>query len=409
MIFSIFKLNKTIGSVFIIAGTTLGAGMLALPMVAAGEGILFATLLLLLLWALMLFTGLLILEINLTFPVGASFNTMTKSLLGNYGSILAFASIILLFYALCTAYISGGTQLLVSLFHGNSHHNSMWVFSISFTLIFACIICWKTFAVDCVNRVLFSIKFLFLMFAIIFLIFHLHFNYIISSRHHVIYMWSAIPIMFTAFGFHGSIPSIVKYMDKDRQKLRKIIIIGATIPLIIYLLWLLVTLLMLPLYGDVSFHHVLTSKHSVPMLISDLSASSSSRFVAFAIHLFSDVAITTSFLGVSLGLFDYFYDLFKKLQSSRRLMSGVITFLPPLLITIFYPDIFIYALSFASISLAMLAVILPACMGLSLVKKNNNLNSFGIVFSRYNFIIFLGALIIIIQILSMMNITKSFI
>ncbi len=45
---------------------------------------------------------------------------------------------------------------------------------------------------------------------------------------------SAIPIVFTSFGFHGSVPSIVSYMRGDTAKLRKIFIIGSAIPLLVY-------------------------------------------------------------------------------------------------------------------------------------------------------------------------------
>lgn len=55
--------NRTIGSVFIVAGTTIGAGMLAMPLAAVGIG--FSTMMLLLvgLWLLMSYTALLLVEV----------------------------------------------------------------------------------------------------------------------------------------------------------------------------------------------------------------------------------------------------------------------------------------------------------------------------------------------------------
>ena len=53
---------------------------------------------------------------------------------------------------------------------------------------------------------------------------------------------SAIPVIFTSFGFHGSVPSIVSYMNGDIRKLRRVFVIGSAIPLIAYLFWQLVTL-----------------------------------------------------------------------------------------------------------------------------------------------------------------------
>ena len=52
--------NRTLGSVFIVAGTTIGAGMLAMPLAAAGVGFSVTLILLIGLWALMCYTALLL-------------------------------------------------------------------------------------------------------------------------------------------------------------------------------------------------------------------------------------------------------------------------------------------------------------------------------------------------------------
>ncbi|MCD3068990.1 DUF2492 family protein [Salmonella enterica subsp. enterica serovar Enteritidis] len=55
--------NRTLGSIFIVAGTTIGAGMLAMPLAAAGVGFSVTLGLLIGLWALMCYTALLLLEV----------------------------------------------------------------------------------------------------------------------------------------------------------------------------------------------------------------------------------------------------------------------------------------------------------------------------------------------------------
>ncbi|WP_319950534.1 aromatic amino acid transport family protein, partial [Klebsiella pneumoniae] len=52
--------NRTLGSIFIVAGTTIGAGMLAMPLAAAGVGFSVTLGLLIGLWALMCYTALLL-------------------------------------------------------------------------------------------------------------------------------------------------------------------------------------------------------------------------------------------------------------------------------------------------------------------------------------------------------------
>jgi tyrosine-specific transport protein len=45
--------------------------------------------------------------------------------------------------------------------------------------------------------------------------------------------------------------------------------------------------------------------------------------VELAVHLFADLALATSFLGVALGLFDYLADLFQRRNTAAgRLQTG---------------------------------------------------------------------------------------
>ena len=88
-----------------------------------------------------------------------------------------------------------------------------------------------------------------------------------------------------------------------------------------------------------------------------------SPHVELAVHLFADLALATSFLGVSLGLFDYLADMFQRKNSvGGRLQSGIITFLPPLAFALFYPRGFVMALGYAGVALAVLALIMPALL-----------------------------------------------
>lgn len=84
------------------------------------------------------------------------------------------------------------------------------------------------------------------------------------------------------------------------------------------------------------------------------------------IGVFADLALLTSFLGVSLGLFEFLGDSFnKKKAASSRIVVGAITFVPPMGFALFYPQGFIMALGYAAIALAILAIFLPIMM----VKK----------------------------------------
>lgn len=59
-------MNKTVGSTLLVAGTMIGAGMLAMPLTSAGIGLTATVFLLLGLWAVLTFTALLFVELYQT-------------------------------------------------------------------------------------------------------------------------------------------------------------------------------------------------------------------------------------------------------------------------------------------------------------------------------------------------------
>ena len=95
--------NRTLGSVFIVAGTTIGAGMLAMPLAAAGVGFSVTLILLIGLWALMCYTALLLLEVYQHVPADTGLGTLAKRYLGRYGQWLTGFSMMFLMYALTAA------------------------------------------------------------------------------------------------------------------------------------------------------------------------------------------------------------------------------------------------------------------------------------------------------------------
>lgn len=71
-----------LSGVVIIAGTIIGAGMFSLPVVMSGAWFFWSLLALVFTWFCMLHSGLMLLEANLNYHIGASFDTITRDLLG---------------------------------------------------------------------------------------------------------------------------------------------------------------------------------------------------------------------------------------------------------------------------------------------------------------------------------------
>ena len=341
----------------IVAGTTIGAGMLALPIASAGIGFSASLILILFTWFLMTYTALLMLELHQYANPDATLNTLAKTLLGKRGQYVANFAMVFLFYALCAAYIAGGGSQLQSKINAAFDTNvAPQVGSILIAILVATIVTMGTSTVDKLNRVLFTVKVLVLASLFFVLTPYVQGQHLLEMPLEQGLLISAIPVIFTSFGFHGSIPSIVKYVGVDIRSLKKVMIFGASVPLIIYVFWQLIS------QGVMSQSQLLQAE-GLQGFIGNVTQLVQSPQVSTSITIFADLALATSFLGVSLGLFDFFADTFRQGDNkSARLKTAFITFLPPLGFALFYPQGFISALGYAAIALVILAIFLPVAM-----------------------------------------------
>jgi tyrosine-specific transport protein len=353
--------NRTLGSIFIVAGTTIGAGMLAMPLASAGVGFGVTLLLLLGLWGLMCYTALLLVEVYQHVSADTGLGTLARRYLGRPGQWLTGFSMLFLMYALTAAYISGAGELLAaSLSQWLSTNISATTGVLLFTLVAGGVVCVGTHMVDMFNRVLFSAKIILLVVMLALMMPHIHHTNLLTLPIEKGLALSAIPVIFTSFGFHGSVPSIVSYLKGDLRKLRWVFITGSAIPLVAYIFWQLATLGAI----DSGVFGTLMAEHSgLNGLLQAVRQVVATPHVELAVHLFADLALATSFLGVSLGLFDYLGDLFQRnRRASGRAQTGLMTFIPPLVFALFYPQGFVMALGYAGVALAILALIIPSLL-----------------------------------------------
>ncbi|CAM2884995.1 aromatic amino acid transport family protein [Vibrio mytili] len=339
--------------------------MLALPLASAGIGFSTSLAIMFSLWALMAFTALLMLELHQYADSSATLHTLAKQILGKKGKWVASFAMLFLFYSLCAAYIAGGgAQFGDRLLEWFAFDISGPTATIIFTLLVTLVVTIGTGTVDKVNRVLFAMKLAAMVAVLFFLAPNVTESYLLSMPIEQGLIVASIPVIFTSFGFHGSIPAIVNYLDGDTSSLRKAVIVGSTIPLVIYIFWQIVTL------GVVS-QNTLIENGGLSALIGQLSQTVHQSNLGSIVGVFADLALLTSFLGVSLGLFEFLGDTIKgKNEKPNRVLAALITFTPPLGFALFYPQGFIMALGYAAIALAILAIFLPLVMVVKVRRSN---------------------------------------
>ena len=362
-------MNKTIGSTLLVAGTMIGAGMLAMPLTSAGIGFGFTLVLLLGLWALLTFSALLFVELYQTAESDAGIGTLAEQYFGKAGRIIATAVLIIFLYALIAAYISGGGSLLKDLLP-ESFGDKVSV--LLFTVIFGSFIVIGTHSVDKINRVLFFVMLAAFAVVLSLMLPEIKFDNLMATPIDNALIISASPVFFTAFGFHGSILSLNKYLGGNVKALRISILVGSAITLCAYILWQMSTH---GLLTQNEFLQILKEDATLNGLVKATLAITGSNIIAGAVKLFSTLALVTSFLGVGLGLLECIEDLLKRSFniSAGRISLGLMTFIPPLVFALFYPEGFILALGYAGQMFAFYAVVLPVSLVWKARRTHTNL------------------------------------
>lgn len=356
------RISHFLGGVLLIAGTSIGGGMLALPIATSFGGFFPSLFLLLICWLFLLVTAFLFLEVNLSIQGDSDLISMAEKTLGKIGKILSWTAYLLLLYCLTAAYLAGGSPLFAQLITSLTG----WIIPeklvpIPFLIFLGTFVYLGTRSVDVVNR-LFMIGLIFTYGILaIFLPDYVQADYLFhkDSKASLI----GLPIIVTSFGFHIIIPTLTGYLSQKKAKLQWMIFIGSLIPLVVYIFWEFLFLGSVPLQGGNGLIATWQHGDSIYRPLQHFSNSWLGK-VAQALAFF---AIITSFLGVSLSLTHFLRDGLSLSKSSKgRGIAALLTFLPPLIFVLFYPKGFITALNYGAVFVAILLGILPALMAWTL-------------------------------------------
>lgn len=340
----------------LIAGTCIGGGMLALPVVTSVTGFIPSICIFLLCWLAMSGTGLLFLEILQWMHQEANIVSMAQVILGRFGKIIAWVLYLFLFYSLNIAYIVESGKIVVGFMNDGI---ADWMGPVIFLMLFAPCILIPTALAGKINMGL--------MIGLI--LSYLGFIVLGSSYVNLKLLafadWSvalnALPIAFTSFAYQGIIPTLVTYLDYDIKRARKAILMGSFIPFIAYTIWQALIMGIIPVEG---------ANGLAEARLNDLNAIQPMKYFVDNIYVyvlgqfFAFFALVTSFLGVTLGLRDFLADglNIKKSMSGKILITSLI-FIPPLFIAVIYPHIFLIMLEYAGgIGCALLLGLLPVLM-----------------------------------------------
>lgn len=326
-----------INAIFLVSGTSIGAGMLAQPVASSLMGFIPSTLMMVVSWAFMAATALVLVEVCLWMPRGTHVISMANHFLGPAGKSVAWVVYLFMAYLSLTAYISGGGDILQnSVTQFKDFTLPEWAWCLIFVLIFGLVIEISNNAVSKLNAILFST----LIVAYVIVVTIGSQGIQLSNLMHSDFSKSFVilPLLLASFSFQMIVPSLVGYLEQNRAQLRAAIIIGTGLSFVIYSLWNATVLGHESSLGN----EALARAYAQGLPPTQALSGSEKSWFAFFIKIFGFFALVTSFIGISWGLFDFLADGLK-LQKTRRnriILWGLVVG-PPLIIASSYPEGFI--------------------------------------------------------------------
>lgn len=363
---TIFLIKTRLGPSLLLAGTAIGSGMLSLPIVLAKFGITYSIIFVGLFAILTYFSALVRSDLNLNtdaaatlMEVGQAFHCPRSGCFGDF--LLKILS-----FALMSAYLSGGASML-NAFWGSvlSPTLAIGLFSL---LIFLCFLCASKIIIR-LNTLLFVGMFTLLILLILWL-------FIRTPIHH--FPWGSkgvtsnditlmVPIIFTSFGFQGSIHSMTKLCQNDRIMVRRACLWGSCIPALVYLVWIISVLSIISNTHPDFFRQM---RAGLPMDVGELmhvlSQAAASEHIILGMEIVSVFAMLTSIFGVGLAMIDLFQRALKIIHWKVLLMTIFI----PALVAVLVPNAFIRILSVSGSILAVIALIVPTFISFHMQKQS---------------------------------------
>ncbi|MDE0975744.1 MAG: tryptophan permease [Arenicellales bacterium] len=356
----------------IVAGTAVGAGMFSLPVVSSGMWFSWSVLLLALTWFFMYHSSLMIMEVNLNYEPGASFDTFVRDTLGPRWNLINSLTLTFVLYILTYAYVSGGGSIVshtLSSVTGIDLPGKLA--GLVFAVGLAAFVWFSTALVGRMTTILVGGMIITFALTASGLTARVQLPILLDNRpEYALFTLAAIPYFLTSFGYHGNVPSLIKYYGRDPRRVRLCLLYGSLISLLVYSAWHVATL------GNISrpdFKPIIAAGGNIGDLVGALAGVADEENLTSLLSAFANMAVVSSFLGVTLGLFDFIADKFK-FDDSRggRFKTALLTFVPPTLGGLIFPNGFLYAIGLAGLCACIWGAIIPALAVKASRKKYGN-------------------------------------
>ncbi|MFA0412935.1 amino acid permease [Vibrio renipiscarius] len=350
---------KLFGSSLILSGTALGAGMLAIPMVLAQFGFLVSAVLMVVIFLGTTYSALLLAEACTKTQESTGMSSIAYFTLGRNGKHFINILFYLLLACLLIAYIIGIGDLLHTMLLEIGFNVSPVIGYTLFSLAMGLVVVAGKSYIDKLNRGLFILMIVMLFVVIFSLMNNIQWDYLSQESNFTtsdVVQYSAV--IFTSFASMVVIPSLVSYnQDASEKQIRNMVLLGSVIPLVCYLIWLFAVI------GNLGVEAV-SQFENISQLIAAFGGEAT--LLKSVVAIFSALALITSYLGVSMAL----YDQNKDAITSNTPAAYGLTFVFPLVLATLFSNQFVSMLDYAGMVLVFLAIWGPLAMVVKVRKPD---------------------------------------
>eukprot|EP00873_Tetraselmis_striata_P011146 jgi/Tetstr1/431410/TSEL_021100.t1 len=304
--------GSILGASLLIAGSALGGGMLAVPSATAAAGCLPSLVTLLGMWAFLLVQGLLLVEVNIAVAEwlerrSASMLSLAQITLGRTAGAVVAASYLIYSNAVLISQISRGGAILSSLVPVLSHTAGVLVVAGSG----ASLLYFNTSSgIDRTNQALTGLLVLAFVGMLACGMPHAAWDRLLRAD------WLAapgtVPTILQVLTFGNLIPVVCTYLDCDRDRTRKAVIIGSFIPTFMVGLWTVMASALVPFAPGAAFADPTDA----------LIGGGGGVVVGALVAMFAGAAVYTTIIGVLMSLHEFWEEALRENATVSRSVSS---------------------------------------------------------------------------------------
>ena len=342
-------------------GNMVGAGILGLPVMTGLAGFPLTVIALLVVWACMLVNGITIsAKVLEEKKPGFDLPALFGKVLGPAGKWLAVAANLLVMYGFLVAYLSGGSTMIIKLFHLPL---PQWAVVLGFFAFATGLTLFGLKVVQKGNGLLVLLMWIAFLAIIALALPSVEMQRL--GRADFTFVPVALPVMVAAFHFHNIIPTLCRGLGWRQRDITRAMLTGTLLGLCMNILWVFAVLGSVDSRGPGADTILYAFDNGLPVTVTLTSVLKSPAVTVFCL-VFAMLAITTSYLTYGTALLNFMRDITRNdLKIKSRPLVAALAFGPPFLVTLLDSGVFLKALNVVGgVGIALLFGVLPGYLAL---------------------------------------------